>query len=34
MDRIKAGIRDGGGIPMAFPVHPIQETEKTNSSIG
>ena len=28
MDRIKAGIRDGGGIPMAFPVHPIQETGK------
>ena len=28
MARIKAGIRDGGGIPMAFPVHPIQETGK------
>lgn len=28
MDRIKAGIRDGGGIPMDFPVHPIQETGK------
>mgnify|MGYP001455071874 FL=1 len=28
MDRIKAGIRDAGGIPMAFPVHPIQETGK------
>ncbi len=28
MDRIKAGIRDGGGIAMAFPVHPIQETGK------
>ncbi len=28
MDRIKAGIRDGGGIPMEFPVHPIQETGK------
>ena len=27
-DRIKAGIRDGGGIPMEFPVHPIQETGK------
>jgi dihydroxy-acid dehydratase len=25
-DRIKAGIRDAGGIPMEFPVHPIQET--------
>ncbi|MEO7277596.1 MAG: IlvD/Edd family dehydratase [Sphingomicrobium sp.] len=23
--RIKAGIRDGGGIPMEFPVHPIFE---------
>ncbi|WP_121061426.1 IlvD/Edd family dehydratase [Chachezhania antarctica] len=28
MDRIKAGIRDGGGIPIEFPVHPIQETAK------
>lgn len=28
MDRIKAGIRDGGGIPLEFPVHPIQETGK------
>ncbi|WP_417248983.1 IlvD/Edd family dehydratase [Celeribacter sp.] len=28
MDRIKAGIRAGGGIPMEFPVHPIQETGK------
>ena len=28
MERIKAGIRDGGGIPMEFPVHPIQETGK------
>ena len=27
-DRIKAGIREGGGIPMEFPVHPIQETGK------
>lgn len=27
-DRVKAGIRDGGGIPMEFPVHPIQETGK------
>jgi dihydroxyacid dehydratase/phosphogluconate dehydratase len=24
MDRIKAGIRDAGGLPMEFPVHPIQ----------
>lgn len=28
MHRIKAGIRDAGGIPMEFPVHPIQETGK------
>lgn len=28
MDRIKAGIRDAGGIPMEFPAHPIQETGK------
>ncbi|MFD1880998.1 IlvD/Edd family dehydratase [Paracoccus pacificus] len=28
MDRIKAGIRDGGGVPIEFPVHPIQETGK------
>lgn len=28
MDRIKAGIRDAGGLPMEFPVHPIQETGK------
>ncbi|MEM9012574.1 MAG: IlvD/Edd family dehydratase [Pseudomonadota bacterium] len=27
-DRVKAGIRDGGGIPIEFPVHPIQETGK------
>ncbi|MFC6689350.1 IlvD/Edd family dehydratase [Jhaorihella thermophila] len=27
-DRVKAGIRDAGGIPMEFPVHPIQETGK------
>src|SRR6056297_3084761 len=26
MDRIKAGIRDAGGIPIEFPTHPIQET--------
>ena len=25
MDRIKAGIREAGGVPMEFPVHPIQE---------
>ena len=27
-DRIKAGIRDAGGIPLEFPIHPIQETGK------
>jgi dihydroxy-acid dehydratase len=27
-DRIKAGIREAGGIPIEFPVHPIQETGK------
>jgi dihydroxy-acid dehydratase len=27
-ERVKAGIRDAGGIPMEFPVHPIQETGK------
>ncbi|MEM9756075.1 MAG: dihydroxy-acid dehydratase, partial [Pseudomonadota bacterium] len=27
-DRIKAGIRDAGGLPLEFPVHPIQETGK------
>ncbi|MGY8935686.1 MAG: IlvD/Edd family dehydratase [Alphaproteobacteria bacterium] len=25
-DRMRAGIRDSGGIPLEFPVHPIQET--------
>lgn len=25
-DRVKAGIRDAGGIPLEFPMHPIQET--------
>ena len=24
--RVKEGIRDGGGIPFEFPVHPLQET--------
>lgn len=28
MDRIKAGIREAGGVPMEFPVHPVQETGK------
>jgi len=27
-DRVRAGIRDAGGIPLEFPVHPIQETGK------
>ncbi|EKE45646.1 dihydroxyacid dehydratase [Oceaniovalibus guishaninsula JLT2003] len=27
-DRIKAGIRDAGGVPMEFPTHPLQETGK------
>src|SRR5665213_4041895 len=26
--RVREGIRDAGGIPMEFPVHPIQETGK------
>ena len=26
--RVRDGIRDQGGIPMEFPVHPIQETGK------
>jgi dihydroxy-acid dehydratase len=25
-ERVKAGIRDGGGLPFEFPTHPIQET--------
>ncbi len=27
-ERVKAGIRDAGGVPIEFPVHPIQETGK------
>ena len=27
-ERVAAGIRDAGGIPLEFPVHPIQETGK------
>ncbi len=27
-ERMKAGIRDAGGIPLEFPIHPIQETGK------
>ncbi|TDE36867.1 dihydroxy-acid dehydratase [Nonomuraea mesophila] len=26
--RVRDGIRDGGGIPLEFPVHPLQETGK------
>ena len=26
VDRIKDGIRDAGGVPLAFPTHPLQET--------
>jgi dihydroxy-acid dehydratase len=27
-ERVRAGIRDAGGVAMEFPVHPIQETGK------
>ena len=27
-ERIRDGIRDAGGIPIEFPIHPIQETGK------
>jgi len=27
-DRVRQGIRDAGGIPIEFPIHPIQETGK------
>ncbi|WP_343610851.1 IlvD/Edd family dehydratase [Novosphingobium sp.] len=27
-DRVKDGIREAGGIPIEFPIHPIQETGK------
>jgi dihydroxy-acid dehydratase len=27
-ERVEQGIREAGGIPLAFPVHPIQETGK------
>ena len=32
-DRIKQGIRDGGGIPLEFPTHPIQETGKRPTAL-
>lgn len=28
VERVKAGIREAGGIPLEFPLHPIQETGK------
>ena len=27
-ERVRAGVRDAGGIPLEFPVHPLQETGK------
>ena len=27
-DRVRDGIREAGGIPIEFPVHPIQETSR------
>src|ERR1700742_3008863 len=27
-DRVRAGIREAGGVPLEFPMHPIQETGK------
>lgn len=27
-ERVKAGIREAGGVPIEFPVHPIQESAK------
>ena len=27
-DRVRDGIRDQGGVPLEFPIHPIQETGK------
>jgi len=26
VDRVRAGVRDAGGIPFVFPVHPLQES--------
>src|SRR5262245_51563760 len=31
-ERVKAGIRDAGGIPFEFPLHPLQETGKRPSA--
>ena len=30
-ERVRDGIRDSGGIPFEFPVHPIQETQVKQS---
>ena len=27
-DRVRDGVRDAGGVPLEFPIHPIQETGK------
>src|SRR3569833_1144784 len=27
-ERLRVGLRDAGGVPIEFPVHPIQETGK------
>ena len=31
--RVRDGIRDAGGIPLEFPVHPIQETGKRPTAV-
>jgi dihydroxy-acid dehydratase len=28
VERVRAGIRDAGGVPMEFPTHPLQETAR------
>lgn len=28
VERVKAGIRDAGGVPMEFPTHPLQESAR------
>src|SRR6201996_2878896 len=30
--RVRDGIRDAGGVPLEFPMHPIQETGKRPTS--
>src|SRR3984957_7430638 len=32
-ERIKEGIREAGGIPLEFPVHPLQETGKRPTAL-